>query len=274
MRKIEIGHKGEKIPVLGQGTGGIQPHSPDESYEKWKEVLKAGIEAGMTHIDTAEIYGFGKSERMIGDVIKNFDRDDLFITTKLSPQHRDEKEMKLAVNNSLKRLGLKNVDLYLIHWIKRKQSIKQFINFLERLIDEGKTRYIGVSNFSLDQFKTAQQETKKYELVTNQIKINIGYQTSLQDSLTYYQKEGILLTAYSPLGRYGLKKIPPYQMKKLERLTVKYKATPHQIALAWLINHENIIAIPKTLNIEHVKQNADAAKIKLTENEISQLSIK
>ena len=182
--------------------------------------------------------------------------------------------MKLAVNNSLKRLGLKNVDLYLIHWIKRKQSIKQFINFLERLIDEGKTRYIGVSNFSLDQFKTAQQETKKYELVTNQIKINIGYQTSLQDSLTYYQKEGILLTAYSPLGRYGLKKIPPNQMKKLERLTVKYKATPHQIALAWLINHENIIAIPKTFNIEHVKQNAGAAEIQLTEDEISQLSMK
>jgi diketogulonate reductase-like aldo/keto reductase len=273
MRKIEIGHKGEKIPVLGQGTGGIQPHSPDELYEKWKEVLKAGIEVGMTHIDTAEIYGFGKSESMIGDIIKNFDRDDLFITTKLSPQHRDEKEMKFAVNNSLKRLGLKNVDLYLIHWIKRKQSIKQFINFLERLIDEGKTRYIGVSNFSLDQFKTAQQEAKKYELVTNQIKINIGYQTSLQDSLTYYQKEGIVLTAYSPLGRYGLKKMPPNLMKKLESLAIKYNATPHQIALAWLINHKNIIAIPKTFNVEHVKQNANAAKIQLTEKEIMQLSI-
>jgi diketogulonate reductase-like aldo/keto reductase len=144
---------------------------------------------------------------------------------------------------------------------------------LERLIDEGKTRYIGVSNFSLDQFKTAQQEARKYELVTNQIKINIGYQTSLQDSLSYYQKKGILLTAYSPLGRYGLKKIPLNQIEKLESLAVKYNVTPHQIALAWLINHKNIIAIPKTFNVEHVKQNADAAKIQLTEKEIMQLSI-
>jgi diketogulonate reductase-like aldo/keto reductase len=273
MRKIEIGQKGEKIPVLGQGTGGIQPHSPDETYEKWKEILKLGIDLGMTHIDTAEIYGFGKSESMIGEVIKNFDRDDLFVTTKLSPQHRDEKEMKLAVSNSLKRLGLKYVDLYLIHWIKRKQSIKDIIHFLERLVDEGKTRYIGVSNFSLDQFKTAQQEARKYELVTNQIKINIGYQTSLQDSLSYYQKEGILLTAYSPLGRYGLKKLQPNLMEKLESLAVKYIATPHQIALAWLINHKNIIAIPKTFSIEHVKQNADAGDIQLTEDEIRQLSM-
>ena len=274
MRQINIGHKGEKIPVLGQGTGGIQPHSPDESYEKWKDVIKVGIELGMTHIDTAEIYGFGKSESMIGEVIKNFDRDDLFITTKLSPQHRSEEEMKLAVDNSLKRLGLNYVDLYLIHWLKRKQSINQIIHFLERLIDEGKTRYIGVSNFSLDQFKAAQQEARKYEIVTNQIKVYIGYQAPLQASLSYYQKEGIILTAYSPLGRYGLKKIQPNQMEKLKSLAVKYRVTPHQMALAWLINHENIIAIPKTLNIEHVKQNADAAKIKLTENEISQLSIK
>jgi diketogulonate reductase-like aldo/keto reductase len=273
MRKINIGHAGEKIPVLGQGTGGIQPREPDESYEKWKEVLGVGIELGMTHIDTAEIYGFGKSESMVGEVIKNFDRDDLFITTKLSPQHGDENEMKLAVNNSLKRLGLKYVDLYLIHWLKPKQSIKQFINFLELLIDEGKTRYIGVSNFSLDQFKSAQQELRKYELVTNQIKLNIQNQIPLQESLSYYQKEGIILTAYSPLGRYGLKEMEPNKMKKLEDLAVKYEATPHQIALAWLINHENTIAIPKTFKVEHVKQNAEAAKIQLTENDIMQFSI-
>ena len=272
MRKINIGHKGEKIPILGQGTGGIQPKEPGESYEKWKDVLKVGIELGMTHIDTAEIYGSGKSESMVGEVIKNFDRDDLFITTKLSPQHRGENEMKLAVNNSLKRLGLKNVDLYLIHWLKHKQSIKQIINFLEVLIDEGKTRYIGVSNFSLDQFKTAQQEAKKYELVTNQIKLNIENQILSQDSLSYYQKEDIILTAYSPLGRYGLKKMQPSKMNKLEDLAVKYKATPHQIALAWLINHKNIIAIPKTFKVEHVKQNAEATNIRLTENEINNLA--
>ncbi|MEJ2252440.1 MAG: aldo/keto reductase, partial [Candidatus Lokiarchaeota archaeon] len=256
MRSINIRKTNEKIPVLGQGTGGIQPREPNESYEKWKDVLRAGIEVGMTHIDTAEIYGMGKSERMVGEVIKEFDRDDLFITTKIAPTHKNEKEMKLAVNNSLKRLGLKYVDLYLIHWLKRRQSVKQIINFLETLIDEGKTRYIGVSNLSLDRFKSAQQELKKHELIANEVKLNIDYQEAMKESLQYFQREGIILIAYSPLGRYGLKKIEPDKMKKLEDLGNKYNATPHQIALAWLINHENVIAIPKTFQIEHVKQNA------------------
>jgi diketogulonate reductase-like aldo/keto reductase len=273
MRKINIGPAGEKIPVLGQGTGGIQPHEPDMSYEKWKDVLKVGIELGMTHIDTAEIYGVGKSESMVGEAIKEFDRDDLFITTKLAPTHQDEKEMRIAVNNSLKRLGLTHVDLYLIHWLKSKQPVKPIISFLESLIDEGKTRYIGVSNFSLDQFKSARQELRKHELVANQIKINIQNQKPTHESLQYYREQGIILTAYSPLGRYGLRNIEPNLMKMLEDLAVKHNATPHQIALAWLISHENVIAIPKTFQVEHVKQNAKAASIQLTESEIKQLNV-
>ncbi|MFW9876942.1 MAG: aldo/keto reductase [Candidatus Thorarchaeota archaeon] len=274
MRYVELGKTGEKIPVLGQGTHGIYPYRSKEFYEKWKQSLKKGIELGMTHIDTAEKYGDGFSEKIVGEIIKEYNRDDIFITTKLLPNHKTEDKMVKAVNESLKRLGLKYVDLYLIHWLEPYSSIKQIIQVLEKLIDLGKTRYIGVSNFSLEQFKQAQQELKKYELVTNQIKINIIDHIHLQECLPYYQDNGIILTAYSPLGGDGLKSIPEDVNEGLNYLAKKYNATIYQIALAWLINHDNLIAIPKAMNIDHIRENALAAEIKLEFGEIKGFYVK
>ncbi|MFW9879143.1 MAG: aldo/keto reductase [Candidatus Thorarchaeota archaeon] len=268
MRYVELGNTGEKIPVLGQGTHGIYPYKSKEFYEIWKQSLKKGIELGMTHIDTAEKYGDGFSEKIVGEIIKEYNRDDLFITTKLLPIHKTEDKMIKAVNKSLNRLGLKYVDLYLIHWLEPYSSIKQIIEVLEKLIDLGKTRYIGVSNFSLEQFIQAQQELKKYELVTNQIKINIINHIHIQECLPYYQDNGITLTAYSPFGGDGLGGIPEDVYEKLSILAKKYNATIYQIALAWLINHDDLITIPKAMNIAHIKENAASAEIKLEFEEI------
>ncbi|MFX1315261.1 MAG: aldo/keto reductase [Promethearchaeota archaeon] len=269
MKKIELGNTREQIPVIGQGTWGIKSRKSKAYYEQWKKSLRRGIELGLTHIDTAEIYGSGTSEKVVGQIITEFGRDDLFIASKLFPMHLRYKSMKKAAYNSLKRLGIKYFDLYLIHWPTLFISIEKQMNVLEELVNEGKTRYIGVSNFSVEQFEKAQQSLKRIELVNNQVRANLTHQKHIHNSLPYYQKEGITMTAYSPLAHRGYQKLSNGIRDKLEKVTQTHNATIEQIALAWLINHENVIAIPKAFKIEHIEANARAADISLSQEEIS-----
>ena len=269
MRKVQLRKTGEQIPVLGQGTMGIKSGKDKEYYEKWKNSLRKGIELGMTHIDTAELYNFGTSERIIGEVIKEYDRDDLFITSKLFPKHVGYNSMIKACNKSLERLDIKYLDLYLVHFPSFVFSkIKKHMRVMEQLLDEGKIRYIGVSNYSVDQFKEAEGLLKKSEIVANQLRANIKTQKHIHHSLPYYKKEGVILTAYSPLGHRGYTNLKGDFKEKLEGVATSHNASIQQIALAWLINHENVIAIPKAFQIEHVEANAAAADIKLTEAEL------
>jgi diketogulonate reductase-like aldo/keto reductase len=271
MRKIKLGKTGEQIPVLGQGTMGIKSGKDKEYYEKWKVSLRKGIELGMTHIDTAELYNFGASERTIGEVIKEYDRDDVFITSKLFPKHLGYDSMIKACNKSLERLDTKYLDLYLVHFPSLGFSkIKKHMRVMEQLLNEGKIRYIGVSNYSVDQFKEAQEYLKKAEIVTNQLRANIMKQKHIHNSLPYYKKEGVILTAYSPLSHRGYTNLKGDIRSKLEQVANTHNATIQQITLAWLINHENVIAIPKAFQIKHIEDNVAAADISLTEAEIKE----
>lgn len=272
MKKIELAKTGEKIPLIGQGTWGIRNLKNKQYYEKWKASIRKGIELELNHIDTAEIYGFGASEKIVGEIISEYDRDDLFITTKLFPMHIRYKTMKKGANKSLKRLKLNYVDLYLIHFPTQILSIKTQMKLLEELVKEEKTRYIGVSNFSLKQFKEAQSYLNNAELVNNQLNANIIRQKHIMESLPYYQKEGITMTAYSPLGHRGFKNLKGKIRENLGIIAETHNATIQQIAIAWLINHENLITIPKAFKIEHIEANAKAAEIKLTPEEIKLLS--
>lgn len=272
MRKVQLRKTGEQIPVLGQGTMGIKGGKDKEYYEKWKNSLRKGIELGMTHIDTAELYNSGTSERIIGEVIKEYDRDDLFITSKLFPKHFGYNSMLKACNKSLERLDIKYLDLYLVHFPSFVFSkIKKHMRVMEQLLNEGKIRYIGVSNFSVDQFKEAEGLLKNSEIVANQLRANIKTQKHIHYSLPYYRKEGVILTAYSPLGHRGYTKLGGELRSKLEQIAESHDSTIQQIALAWLINHENVIAIPKAFRIRHTEENAAAADIKLTEKEIKRI---
>jgi len=275
MRKVQLGKGGEQIPVLGQGTMGIKSGKDKEYYEKWKLSLRKGIELGMTHIDTAELYNFGASERTIGEVIKEYDRDDVFITSKLFPRHIGYDSMIKACNKSLERLDTKYLDLYLVHFPSLGFSkIKKHMRVMEQLLNEGKIRYIGVSNYSVDQFKEGQGYLKKAEIVTNQLRANIMKQKHIHNSLPYYKKEGIILTAYSPLGHRGYTNLKEDIGSKLEKVAKTHNATIQQITLAWLINHENVIAIPKAFQVKHIEDNAAAADINLTEAELKKLYTK
>jgi diketogulonate reductase-like aldo/keto reductase len=142
---------------------------------------------------------------------------------------------------------------------------------LEDLVKEGLTRYIGVSNFSVEQFKAAQEALKKEELVNNQLHINITNQKHIHDSLPYYKKNNITITAYSPLGHSGFSELSGEIRNTLENISKKYDSTIQQLAIAWLINHERIITIPKAFNIEHVINNVKAADINLSLEDIESL---
>ncbi|MFX0075468.1 MAG: aldo/keto reductase [Candidatus Hermodarchaeota archaeon] len=267
MKKVELGKTGERIPILGQGTWGIKSRRNKQYYESWKSSLRKGIELGLTHIDTAEVYGFGTSEKIVGEIISEYNRDDLFITSKLFPMHSRLKTMKKAADKSLKRLGITNFDLYLIHWPFPFISKRKQMKILDVLLKEGKTRYVGVSNFSVKQFKESQSYLDA-ELVANQLHANITNQKHISESLPYYQKNGVTLTAYSPLGHSGYKNLKGELRTKLNQLSETHNATIQQIAIAWLINHNNVIAIPKAFHIKHVEANAKAAEIVLSESEL------
>jgi len=267
MRKVELGKTGEKIPILGQGTWGIKSRRGKDYYESWKNSLRRGIELGLTHIDTAEIYGFGTSEKVVGDLISEYNRDDLFITSKLFPMHMSFRKMKKAASKSLKRLGINNFDLYLIHWPSPFTSRKKQMKILDHLVKEGKTRYVGVSNFSVEQFEES-LSVLNTDLVTNQLHANITKQNHVSESLPYYQKNGVTLTAYSPLGHKGYSNLDGALRDKLNSIAKAHDATIQQIAIAWLINHKNVSAIPKAFKIEHVEANVKAAEIILSENEL------
>ncbi|MFX1551991.1 MAG: aldo/keto reductase [Promethearchaeota archaeon] len=272
MRKVKLSKTGETIPILGQGTWGIKKGRNKKYYEEWKASLRKGIELGMTHIDTAELYSFGTSERVIGELIKEFDRDDLFITSKLFPKHFGYEAMIKACNKSLERLDIKYIDLYLVHFPSFLfPKIKKHMRVMEQLLNEGRIRYIGVSNYSIEQFKIGQQYLKKSELITNQLQVNILNQKHIHNSLSFYQKEGVILTAYSPLSHWGYTNLKGETRLKLEKIAKAYNASIQQIAIAWLINHDNVIAIPKAFQLKHVEANATAADIKLTDKEIKYL---
>ena len=267
MKKVELGKTGEQIPVLGQGTWGIKSRRGKEYYASWKKSLRKGIELGLTHIDTAEFYGFGTSEKLVGEIISEYNRDDLFITSKLFPMHFNFRTMKKAASKSLKRLGIKNFDLYLIHWPSPFTSVEKQMNILDHLVKEGKTRYIGVSNFSVEQFKEGLSFLNT-ELVTNQLPANITKQKHISESLPYYQENGVTLTAYSPLGHRGYSTLKGELRDKLNIIAKTHNATIQQIAIAWLINHKNVMTVPKAFKIEHVESNAKAAEINLSEEEL------
>jgi len=269
MRLTELGNTGEKIPVIGQGTWGIQAGKSKVYYDQWKNSLIHRLKLGMTHIDTAEAYGLGTSERIVGEVVAKYDRDEVFVTSKLLPTHFRYSQMKKAAEKSLERLGLKYFDMYLIHFPNPFIPIKRNMGLLEELLTEGKTRYIGVSNFSVKKFQKAQECLKKAELVNNQLRINVGHQKHIINNLSFYQKHGVTLTAFSPLGHRGLKNLDLELMVKLEKIAERHNATIYQIAIAWLININGVITIPKSSQLNHVEANALASKIVLSSNEMN-----
>lgn len=267
MDYTELGKTGERIPVLGMGTYGDAFRQGD-AYTKGVEALRRGIEFGMTLIDTAEIYGPGRSEEIVGEAVKGI-RDRVFIATKVSPDNAAYDDLLKSAEKSLRRLNVSYIDLYQIHWWSSRIPVKETMRAMERLIDEGKIRYVGVSNFSVEQTQEAREALSKTDLVSNQVLYSLLERGIEIDLLPYCQTEKITVIAYAPIARGKI--FRGRISRRLVEVGKKYGKTPVQVALNWLLTKPEVIAIPKAAKIEHIEENAGAVGWHLSEEDIRTL---
>lgn len=242
-----------KIPALGLGTWKMGGNfTADRSEDKrYIEAISYAISHGITHIDTAEIYGAGHSEKLVGKAIKKYDRKKLFITTKISPHHLFTKGQILnSCISSLKRLRTDYIDLYLIHWPNPLVSIKNVMSVFDQLVNEKLTKYVGVSNFSVRQLQNAQKYAKN-KIVCNQVHYSLLTRDPQDELLDFAEKEKIVITAYSPLEQGEvIRQIGEH----LENVAEKYSKTPVQVAIRWLLDQPQVITIPKASTKEHIDE--------------------
>lgn len=248
---------GITIPKIGLGTWGMGGKQIED--RRWDEetiiAIRFAIDLGLTHIDTAEYYGAGHSEELIGEAIQVYSRDSLFLTTKVWRANLHYDDLISSIKKSLRRLKQDYVDLYLIHWPNYTIPIKETMQALEHCIQEGYTRHIGVSNFSACLIQEAQGYLKENYLVANQAEYSLINQNPRTNLLPYLQETNRTLIAYSPLAR-GI--LPRLDNKKLSELASKYEKTIPQIALNWVISQKNVVAVPKSSNPIHLMEFMDS----------------
>jgi diketogulonate reductase-like aldo/keto reductase len=250
MLSRELGKTGVRVPEIGFGTwnykGGVEP-------------LRAAIECGARLIDTAEAYD---TEEIVGDAIRGR-RHQVFLATKALPRNFKRRDLIAAAERSLRRLGTDHIDLYQLHWPNLTIPIEEPMSGMERLVDAGKVRFIGVSNFSVRDLIRAQAALGTRRIVSNQVRYSLIERTIEGGLLQFCQKNGITIIAYSPLAT-SLAKIkaadPDGLLPKVAEAASRSEA---QVALNWCINKEMVIAIPKASTVEHVVENTGASGWKL-----------
>lgn len=256
MNQKILGKTGVKISEIGQGTwdynGGIEP-------------LRLGISMGATHIDTAEMYG---TEGVVGKAIGG-QRENVFLATKVNPSHLHYDDVIRAAESSLRRLNTNIIDLYQIHWPNPRIPIKETMKAMEELVNRGKIRYIGVSNFSVDELKEAQDSMSSQEVVSNQVEYSLQSREIENDLIPYCESQKITIIAYSPLtrGRVARLKDPV-----LDEIASKYGKTRAQVVLNFLTSQENVVAIPKSDNVEHVRENCGASGWRLSKEDLEKIN--
>jgi len=256
------------IPKIGFGTwtiGGSSIAEPDQDARSLT-ALRSALELGYTHFDTAESYAGGHAEELLGQALRSsgLSREAFFITTKVSPEHLHYADVLRSCENSLRRLGMDYIDLYLIHWPAQHTDLAETFRALNQLVSDGKVRHLGVSNFNLKLLKQAVSfsETK---LLTNQVSYSLPDRTCVENGvLAYCRENGLLLTAYSPVKRRFIR-----GNRILQELAKKRGVTPQQMALAWLVRQPGVVTIPMSFNPQHQAENLAAVDIVLTDSELA-----
>ena len=256
---------GTIVPALGQGSAGLGQGRRPEAAEE--EALRVGLSLGMTLIDTAEMYGDGRSEKLIGGVITG-QRDRVFVISKVSPDHVAGNGVARACDASLARLGTDHLDLYLLHWPSRDADLSSIVAAFESLRAAGKTRAWGVSNFTVSDMEGLFRVSHGDRCATNQVLYNLGHRGIEQDLLPWFERHGMPVMAYSPLGGAGSSVL---RDPTLARIGAAHNCSAAAVALAWTIRNGNVIAIPESGSAEHVKENAVALSLTLTSDELHTL---
>jgi len=253
---------GEKVPVLGQGTW----HMGEDADRRRPEIeaLRLGLELGMNVIDTAELYGSGASEHVIGAAIEGR-RDEAFLVSKILPHHATQRGTIATCESSLRRLKTDHLDLYLLHW-RGNVPLSETVGAFEQLVRDGKIRHWGVSNFDVSDMEELFGLEAGRNVGANQVLYNLAHRGIEIDLLKWCRERKIPIMAYSPIDQGVL--LENYELLKMAR---RHKATPAQIALAWVLRQEGIIAIPKAGNPEHVKENWEALNVQLSGEDLKLL---
>jgi len=259
------------LPKIGFGTWKIGGNSsPNHAVDsKSLAALRYALEIGYTHFDTAEMYASGHSEDLVGEAVRGsgLKRENLFITSKVLPSHLRYDDVLKACENSLRHLKMDYIDLYLIHWSQAGMKLEETFRALNKLVRDGKVKHLGVSNFNVKLLKLS-QELAETPILTNQVPYSVYDRSYVNNGmLEYCRQNDIFFTAYSPVDEGNLR-----SNKILEAIAKAHHATIFQIVLAWIVSRPRVITIPMSFNPQHIKENFDAADIKLNAEEIAQLT--
>ena len=263
MEYIKFGRTNFKLSKIGIGTWKLGINSNEGI-----SAIRHALDNGINFIDTAEMYG---NEALISKAIKGYERNNIFIATKVSPHNFNYKEVINACNRSISRLNSKYIDLYQLHFPNYRIPMNETFSALEHLVDEGKILNIGVSNFNLNDLEKARAILKEHKISTNQIEYSILVRKLHDQIINYCNSNKIRIIAYSPLIRGNIDKKRSIDLIQLfEELRNKYNATNAQIALSWLIS-KNSIPIPKASSLEHISENIKSLDIKLALKDIKKI---
>jgi len=265
-----FGKTGRSVSEIGMGTY-YDPSWILAARLGWKrgaarkiEAMRTGLAGGVSMIDTAEVYN---SEPLVAEAIQGYKREDLFIATKVTLTHLRRKALFRALERSLRRLKTSYVDLYQVHQPSPIVPIRETMGAMEELLEAGKVREIGVSNFSLKRMMEANASLKKAQLASTQMSYSLLHREIEKDIIPYCRREGIAVLAYFPLGHGRL----AGESEKLRVFCEKYSKTPAQVALSWLTSQPNVFPIPRAANPVHVKENLEASGWRLSAQDLQEL---
>jgi diketogulonate reductase-like aldo/keto reductase len=251
-----FGDPDRRVSPLGLGTWNLEIDDRAAAIA----ALRRGVDLGLAHVDTAEMYGSGRVEAIVGEALRGI-RDRVFLVSKVLPSNATEAGTIKACERSLKRLATDRLDCYLLHW-PSTHPLEGTIRAFEKLQKDGKIRSYGVSNFDVEGLEQALRLAGPGKIACNQVLYNLAERTVEHAVLPWCEARGIAVAAYSPLGAT---RFP--SAKVLDDVAADRGATPRQIALAFLIRRKSVFAIPKSGSVAHTEENAGAASIELTDDE-------
>lgn len=250
-----FGSTGVEVPVIGQGTWMIEGTREKEAHAV--QALRAGLDLGLTHVDTAEMYGSGRAEELTGKAIAGR-RGEVFLVSKVLPSNAGYDGTLQACERSLERLGTNYLDLYLLHW-ESSYPIAETMRAMGKLIDDGRIRFAGVSNFDVAQVKEAQAALRHHRLAANQVLYHLGERGIERKLIPYCRQHEIAVVGYTPFGRSAFPRSDSPRGKVLAEVAKRNGRTVRQVILNFLTRLPQLFTIPKAGDPEHTRENAGAA---------------
>ncbi len=252
-----------KVPALGQGTWQIE-----DDRAAALAALRRGLDLGLTHIDTAEMYGDGAAEKVVGEAIRGR-RGEVFLVSKVLPSHADSEGVRRACERSLKHLGADHLDVYLLHW-RGRVPLEETFRAFTRLVEQGKIRAFGVSNFDVGDLEEAFQKGGE-KMVCNQVLYHLKERAIESRVVPWCAQNGVAVVAYSPFGQHDFPPPASAGGKVLVEIGARYGKTARQVALSFVTRSPHVFTIPKSGNVRHVEENAGALGFELAPEDLQKI---